>query len=49
MKIHTNTKHKKRDITIYVVLRFFVIVTLIAQLIRGNYENYLHLEFVSEK
>lgn len=39
MKIHTNTKHKKRDITIYVVLRFFVIVTLIAQLIRGNYEN----------
>ena len=39
MKIYTNTKHKKRDITIYVVLRFFVIVTLIAQLIRGNYEN----------
>lgn len=39
MKIHTNTKHKKRDITIYVILRFFVIVTLIAQLIRGNYEN----------
>lgn len=39
MKIHTNTKHKKRDITIYVILRFFVIVTLIAQLIRENYEN----------
>lgn len=39
MKIYTNTKHKKRDITIYVILRFFVIVTLIAQLIRGNYEN----------
>lgn len=39
MKIYTNTKHKKRDITIYVVLRFFVIVTLITQLIRGNYEN----------
>lgn len=39
MKIYTNAKHKKRDITIYVVLRFFVIVTLIAQLIRGNYEN----------
>lgn len=39
MKIHTNTKHKKRDITIYVILRFFVIVTLIAQLFRGNYEN----------
>lgn len=39
MKIYTNAKHKKRDITIYVILRFFVIVTLIAQLIRGNYEN----------
>lgn len=39
MKIYTNAKHKKRDITIYIILRFFVIVTLIAQLIRGNYEN----------
>ena len=39
MKIYTNTKHKKRDITIYVILRFLVIVTLIAQLFRGNYEN----------
>lgn len=39
MKIHVGTKHKKRDITIYVVLRFLVIVTMIVQLFRGNYEN----------
>lgn len=39
MKIKVGTKHKKRDITIYVVLRFLVIVTMIIQLFRGNYEN----------
>lgn len=30
---------RKRDITIYVVLRLLVILTLIAQSIRGNWEN----------
>ena len=39
MKINTNAKHMKRDITIYVVLRFLVLLTLIIQLFRGNYEN----------
>ena len=39
MKIHTNAKHKKRDITVYVILRFLVLLTLIIQLFRGNYEN----------
>ena len=39
MKIYTNTKHKKRDITVYVILRFLVLLTLIIQLFRGNYEN----------
>lgn len=39
MKIKFGTKHKKRDITIYVVLRFLVITTMIVQLFRGNYEN----------
>ena len=32
-------KNKKVVATVYFILRFFVIVTLIAQLIRGNYEN----------
>lgn len=32
--------HKqKTELTIYVILRVFVILTLIAQAIRGNYEN----------
>ena len=39
MKIYTNAKHKKRDITVYVILRFLVLLTLIIQLFRGNYEN----------
>lgn len=39
MKINVVEKHKKRDITIYVVLRFLVIVTMVIQLFRGNYEN----------
>ena len=37
MKNERNTI--KRDITVYVVLRLFVIITLIIQLFRGNFEN----------
>ena len=32
-------KHKKTKITLYVVLRLFVIIAMIAQAIRGNYAN----------
>lgn len=32
-------KFRKRDLTVYVVLRILVILTMISQLIRGNYEN----------
>ena len=32
-------KPRKRDLTVYVVLRLFVIITLIIQLFRGNFEN----------
>lgn len=39
MKINVKEKHKKRDITVYVVLRFLVIMTMISQLIKGNFEN----------
>ena len=39
MKIKVDRKNKGRDITIYVVLRFLVIITMISQLFRGNYEN----------
>lgn len=39
MKLKVNSKYKGRDITVYVVLRFFVIITMIVQLFRGNYEN----------
>lgn len=39
MKLKVNSKYKKRDITVYVVLRFLVIITMITQLLRGNYEN----------
>lgn len=39
MKINVKEKHKKRDITVYVVLRFLVIVTMISQLIKGKFEN----------
>lgn len=39
MKINVKEKHKKRDITVYAVLRFLVIVTMISQLIKGNFEN----------
>lgn len=33
------SKHKKRDITIYAVLRILVIITMITQMFRGNFEN----------
>ena len=39
MKLKVNSKYKKRDITVYVVLRFLVIITMITQLLRRNYEN----------
>lgn len=39
MKIKIEGKNKGRDITVYVVLRFLVILTMITQLLRGNYEN----------
>lgn len=32
-------KNQKRDLTIYIVLRLLVIVTMIVQLFRGNFEN----------
>lgn len=32
-------QHKKRDITVYVALRILVIITLVAQTLRGNFEN----------
>ena len=38
MKVEVG-KHKKRDITIYVVLRALVIATMIGQIMRGNFEN----------
>ncbi len=37
-KLEVN-EYKKKDITIYIVLRLFVIITMIIQLIRGNFEN----------
>ena len=38
MKI-TVGEYKKRDLTVYVILRILVIITMISQLLRGNYEN----------
>lgn len=38
IKVETNM-HKKRDITVYVVLRIMVIATMITQIFRGNFEN----------
>lgn len=38
MEIKTNN-YKKVDLTVYVVLRILVIVTMISQLFRGNFEN----------
>lgn len=39
MKIEIVKEHKKRDITVYLVLRVLVIITLILQAARGNFEN----------
>lgn len=39
MKINVVEKHKKRDITVYLVLRFLVIVIMISQIFKGNFEN----------
>lgn len=39
MKFKIKGENKRRDITVYVVLRFLVILTMITQLLRGNYEN----------
>lgn len=33
------SEYKKKDITIYIILRILVIIDLIAQLFRGNFEN----------
>ena len=38
MKIEVG-KHKKRDITVYIILRALVILTMISQILRGNFEN----------
>lgn len=38
MKIEAGI-HKKRDITVYVVLRALVIGTMLIQIVRGNFEN----------
>lgn len=38
MKIKIN-EYRKIDLTVYIVLRIFVIVTMISQLIKGNFEN----------
>ena len=32
-------EYKKKDITIYIILRVLVIATMIIQLLRGNFEN----------
>lgn len=32
-------KFRKRDLTIYIVLRILVIVTIVIQALRGNFEN----------
>lgn len=37
--MHMKINKKNRDLTIYVVLRIFVILTIIIQAIRANYEN----------
>lgn len=39
MKFKSYAKYKGREITVYLILRFFVIITMIVQLLRGNYEN----------
>ena len=32
-------KFRKRDLTVYIVLRILVIVTIVIQALRGNFEN----------
>lgn len=39
MKENKVKKYRKRDITVYVVLRLLVILTIVIQAIRGNFEN----------
>ncbi len=39
MKKNKIKKYRKRDLTVYIVLRLLVILTIIIQAIRGNFEN----------
>lgn len=41
MKEKKVKKYRKRDITVYVVLRLLVILTIVIQAIRGNFEKEL--------
>ena len=38
-EIKHEMKHHKKAFIVYVILRFLILVTLVLQLIRGNYEN----------
>ena len=38
-KEYTNIKHKRRDMTVYVVLRALVIIVLVLQILNRNFEN----------
>ena len=39
MKKNKVKKYRKRDLTVYIVLRLLVILTIVIQAIRGNLEN----------
>ena len=39
MKKNKVKKYRKRDLTVYIVLRILVILTIVIQAIRGNFEN----------
>ena len=39
MKKNKVKKYRKRDLTVYIVLRLLVILTIVIQAIRGNFEN----------
>lgn len=39
MKKDKVKKYRKRDLTVYIVLRLLVIITIVVQAIRGNFEN----------
>ena len=39
MKKNKVKKYRKRDLTVYIVLRLLVILTIVVQAIRGNFEN----------